>query len=63
MVHVGDDNLVAFAEVCPIARLTNRMKEVAFMPNAISLASRAFTRSATLCRARATVASTSMLFA
>ena len=51
------------SSVCPIARLTKRMNEVAFMPNAISLASRAFTRSAMLCRARKTISSTSRLFA
>src|SRR6266567_679984 len=43
--------------VCPTARLTKRMKDVAFMPKAISLASRAFTKSATLCRAREIVSS------
>ena len=47
--------------VCPIARLTKRMKEVTFMPKAISLASYDFTGSATLCRARKIASSTSRL--
>jgi len=37
--------------VCPTARLISRMKEVAFMPNAISSVRRALTNAATLARA------------
>ena len=45
--------------VCPIARLIERMNDVALRPKAISSAVRALTNAATLSRARAIIASTS----
>ena len=42
-----------------MARLIERMNEVAFMPKAISSALRALTNAATLSRARAIISSTS----
>ena len=63
VIHVGDDDLVPLGpSVWPIARLTMRMNEVAFMPKQTSSGRAALIRIATLSRASATDWSTARLF-